>query len=290
MLYEMTIEDELLDGVFAISFVDNPAIQEDYVLLSKDSKFRVDIKLDKITNSKKKLVSGPILIPDKIIPRQNFDIVFRKETIRKISENFLMNGNKDNVTLQHQLPVNKIYMVESWIVEDPKKDKSNHLGYELPAGTWFATYKVVDDNLWSEFLETGKLKGFSLEGSFSQKEIEMAEEFNVDEEIKSIILKLSYTAADLETYYKWDLGPKPDEACPSCIEHSKQVLKLNDWIKRAIPAVKTGVQLGSTGLTTSFPHSPYGTFCQDACKCKLIKVQGPDFIKRIKRPTSRSRG
>ena len=123
-LFEMTIEDEMIDGVFAMSLVDNPAIQAEYVLLEEEKKISIELKLDKLVDKKRKVISGPALIPDIIIPRNGFDIKFSAETIRKISENFLIQGNKDNVTIQHQVPVNKINLVESWIVDDPINDKS----------------------------------------------------------------------------------------------------------------------------------------------------------------------
>jgi len=270
--YEMLIENELTDAVFAISLVDSPAIQEDYVLLSEDNTMKIELKLGKIIDEKKKIVTGPILVTDQVIPRKGFNIVFRKDTIRKISENFIINGNKDNVTLQHQFPISKVYLVESWIVEDPEKDKSTYLGFNLPAGSWMASYKITDDDLWNEYIETGVLKGFSLEGNFSKKEVHMCEHEeheDLDKEFREIYLTITYPASDLDSYYTWKTN-KADKNCPICESRDNQVKKLSEWITTGIPGAKNGDVVA--GITLTFSPGPYSTYCEDACKCKLEKV------------------
>jgi len=285
-IYEMIIEDALTDGIFAISLVDSPAIMEDYILLSKDNKIRIEIKLDKLVDEKRHVVSGPILVPDLVIPRKGYDIVFRKETIRKLSEKFMIENLKDNVTLQHQVSVNKVNMVESWIVEDTKNDKSSYYGYELPAGTWFGTYKVNDEELWQEYIASGVLKGFSVEGNFSQQEVELnnckleghiEELSDEDKEIFEIYLALTYPEKELNTYYKWEMGTG-DKQCPSCKEYNGQIFTLREWTRKAIPAVKNGTIIA--GMQCVFKYDPFGTYCESACQCKLVKVNSPDFIKK----------
>lgn len=289
-LYEMTIDDQLTDGIFAISLVDSPAIQEDYVLLSKDQKLRIEVKLEKLVDEKRKVVSGPILIPDLIIPRNGiegpYDIVFRKDTIRQLSEKFMIDNAMHNVTLQHQVSVNKVYMVESWIVEDSKTDKSAFLGYNLPVGSWFGTYKIADEALWTEYVDSGVLRGFSIEGNFSQNEVTMCEHTHEelseeDRQVLEVYLLLNYSVKDLDSYYEWKLGSEEANHpnCPSCIAFNGKIKKLRDWIATAIPSVKEGMTIA--GLTTSYPYSPYGTFCAHNCNCELVKVA--DTIK-IKNP------
>lgn len=286
--YEMLIDNELVDGVFAISLVDSPAIQTDYILLSdKTNKIQIDLKLEKLADEKRKIVTGAALIPDMIIPRNGYNITFSKETIRKISENFLINGYKDNVTVQHTQNVNKVYMVESWIVDDPKNDKAKKLGFNVPEGTWMTSFKVKDDELWKEYIESGVLKGFSIEGSFSQKEVQM-EEYDLDKALEEIVYRLAYTDKDLESYYKWELGEEKEGGhCPSCKKFNGEVKKLKDWINTAIPAKPEGYTIA--GLSTKYPHSPYGTFCQQHCNCSLIKVTADVIRRSIKRPTRPTR-
>ncbi len=85
-------------------------------------------------------------------------------------------------------------VVESWIVEDLAKDKSALYNLSVPVGTWMASVKVDDDNIWNEFVKSGKVKGFSLEGYFadkleSKKELakQQTEEELLIEKIKEIL-------------------------------------------------------------------------------------------------------
>lgn len=290
--YEMLIGDETKDGVFAISLVDSPAIQTDYVLLSNEKdKISIELKLEKLQDQKRRIVCGPALVPDMVIARKGYNIVFSKDTIRKISENFLINNYKDNVTLQHQMSVNKIYLVESWIVEDPKNDKATKLGFNVPEGTWMVSFKILDEQLWTEYVESGILKGFSIEGNFSKHEV------NLDAEIEHIVHTLlrkapkpsgmpvitEYELADLDSYYKWKMS-SDIENCPACLENSGKVKKLSQWLEIGMPRVKNGTEINFTdkgnlytSLNTDYTKTnpkkdPYGTFCEAACHCELVRV------------------
>ena len=291
--YEMLIGNEATDGVFAISLVDSPAILKDYVLLSKDhNKIRLDLRLEKLQDQKRRIVCGPALVPDMVIARKGYNIVFSKDTIRKISENFLMNNYKDNVTLQHQMSVNKIYLIESWIVEDSKNDKATKLGFDVPEGTWMVSFKILDEKLWTEYIETGLLKGFSIEGNFSQKEVKLEDDVDKDiEEIIYTLLKKSsskavvtqYDLADLDSYYVWKMSDEK-ENCPACKENSGKVKKLRTWLEVGMPRIKNGTSIDFvyngnvyTSLQTDYTKNnpakdPYGTFCENACNCELVLV------------------
>jgi hypothetical protein len=74
-----------------------------------------------------------------------------------------------NATLEHDKPLEGLVAVESWLVEDPKKDKSAAYGMEMPKGTWMLSMKVLNDEVWNSFVKTGKVKGFSIEGYFADK-------------------------------------------------------------------------------------------------------------------------
>lgn len=275
-LYEMIIDNPLTDAIFAISLVDTPAVEEDFILLSKENKINIELKLDKLTDKKRKVLTGVVLIPDKIIPRDGYDIVFSKETVRNLSENYMIEGHMNNITLQHKKPVNKVKMIENWIVEDPENDKAKALGFNVPKGTWLASFKILDDDLWSEFLESGILKGFSLEGQFSSRELNLTElptyppEAELDDDDKQVLLNVMYSPSDLNDFYIWRVSTK-DNNCPSCKGFDRKIKPLKEWLKIAIPAVKNGTKLA--GETCTFPHSPYGTYCEDACNCTLTKVR-----------------
>jgi len=80
-----------------------------------------------------------------------------------------MQGKQNNSTLEHQYQINGLSLVESWIVEDKVHDKSVKYGMDLPLGTWVGSVKVNNDEIWNEFVKTGKVKGFSIEGYFADK-------------------------------------------------------------------------------------------------------------------------
>ena len=116
---------------------------------------------------------GAALIPNKHIYRRNgedeYYIYFSKDTVLKASQLYLMQGKQNNSTLEHQYEINGLSLVESWIVEDKVHDKSVKYGMDLPLGTWVGSVKVNNDAIWNEFVKTGKVKGFSIEGYFADK-------------------------------------------------------------------------------------------------------------------------
>lgn len=279
--YEMLVEDEMMDGIFAISLVSDPAIESDFVMLNKDNKIRIDIKLEASDNMRH-VVTGLALVPDKIITRKGYNIKFSKDTIRKLSEKFMMENKKDNVTIQHKANISKVYLIESWIVEDPENDKTKFLGIKnVPTGAWAVSYKIDDEGLWNEFLKTGTLKGFSIEGSFSQKEIQM--EHNIDDDIRNIALALIYHPKFIDSKYEWKMKPDSDKVknCPVCKERNGQVHTLREWITIGIPGTPENTEVA--GMLTKYNTSPYSTYCEDACNCKLVRVSEPSDIKPIKR-------
>jgi hypothetical protein len=96
-------------------------------------------------------------------------IYFSKDTVLKASQMYLMKGNQNNSTLEHQHSLSGLTLVESWIVEDAKYDKSRKYGMNVPVGTWMGSVKVNNDEVWNEYVKTGKVKGFSIEGYFADK-------------------------------------------------------------------------------------------------------------------------
>ena len=165
-VYELFIEeDNEFSGVEAISIVEEPAIEEDFVALKAHKIEMAEVDTDK------RILMGPALIPDRKIYRRNdeeeYYIFFSKDTVRKASELFLARGNQNNSTLEHQYDLNGLSVVESWIVDDPQKDKSALYNLNVPEGTWMVAVKVNNEEVWQEFVKTGKVKGFSIEGYFS---------------------------------------------------------------------------------------------------------------------------
>jgi hypothetical protein len=185
---EITLREDD-DEVFAISLVEKPAIQSDWVTLSEQT-----IKM-KVVDEDKRIILGAVLIPDKKIPRRvgenEFNIFFKDHTIEKLSQNWMKKMNLGNVTLEHEQFITGVTPVESWVVKDYSCDKAKLFNLDVPNGTWVVAMKVDDDERWKEAKE-GKIKGFSIEGRFldyaeAAEGVKMSEEETLIEKIKQIL-------------------------------------------------------------------------------------------------------
>lgn len=181
-IFELVIDGKA-DGIDAISVVDRPAIEENFIALKEQH----EIKLAEVDNEQR-ILMGAALVPDKQIYRKNgkeeFYVYFSKETIKKASELFMINGNQNNATLMHDKKINDMSVVESWIIDDEVNDKSVKYGFSLPVGTWMISMKCNNDEIWNK-VKAGEIKGFSIEGYFADKA-----EFNSDREIYEQLKKL----------------------------------------------------------------------------------------------------
>ena len=175
MIYELVIEDENIDEVFAISLVKSPAMESNFVYFDKE-----EVKFAEV-NDEKRLVMGPILIPDKKVLRidgegKPYHVFFKPETIKRLSEMYLEKKYTDKSTLEHDGSVDGVNLVESWVVEDRMKDKSAVYGLSLPVGTWMGTFKINNDEIWEDYVKEGKVRGFSIEGLFGHNLVAAAKE------------------------------------------------------------------------------------------------------------------
>ena len=189
--------DETKDeyGINAVSVVRDPAIEENFVALNKH-----EVELKEV-DTEKRILMGAALIPNKQIYRRNKDkeyyIFFSEETVRKASELFLMRSNQNNATYEHERKMLEgMSVVESWIIEDEKLDKSVKYGFSLPKGTWMISMKVNNDDIWKS-VKDGEVKGFSIEGHFADK-YEMSKERLEKDEIIAYLKEILDTK--LESY------------------------------------------------------------------------------------------
>ena len=126
------------------------------------------------SNDDKMIVTGPAMIPNQLIPRKDamgnlFHVYFSKETIANIAKKFLADQNAHNTDINHNDEVvQENTLLESWIVDDPKMDKSTALGFNVPSGTWMTSYKINNKDTWSK-IKNGELNGFSVTGQFIEK-------------------------------------------------------------------------------------------------------------------------
>lgn len=158
-------------GISAISLVDFPAIEENFVFL------RADQPVKMAAQEERRMLFGPALIPDREIYRVAPDggeyyILFPREVVSEAAHAFLKKNQQHNATLMHEFAVSGLVVVESWLKEDAA-DKSVKFGFDLPIGTWFIGMKVEDDSIWEE-VKAGTFKGFSIEGIFKEVGVDMA--------------------------------------------------------------------------------------------------------------------
>ena len=190
-LYELLIDenDLLLSGVHALSIVENPAIQSDFIALG-DQK---PVLLAEV-NKDKQILMGAALIPDKPIYRKDGDeeyyVYFSKETIAKTAEAFFRNNNQNNATLEHAEVLDNMTVFESWIVEDPEFDKSKKYGLEVPEGTWMVSMKVDDKDVWDNYVKDNKVFGFSIEGKFANVLRKESSDMNFSDQVLDGTLEL----------------------------------------------------------------------------------------------------
>jgi hypothetical protein len=168
-ILELVIDEEQdVFGIEAISLVEQPAIESDWIAMSKEKEFMF-AEVDK----EKRILIGAALIPDKPIYRRDAEdeyyVYFSKNTVRKAMEMFMQFGNQNNWTLEHEHDVRGLTVVESWLVEDSDKDKSRVYNLDVPVGTWMVGVKVNNEAIWNEWVKSSKVKGFSIEGFFVDK-------------------------------------------------------------------------------------------------------------------------
>jgi hypothetical protein len=188
---ELIIDEENASlAIDAVSLVEFPAIESDWVALKKDS----NITLAKVDEDKRLLI-GAALIPDKKIYRFNpetqkeYNVYFSKETIKRASELYLMNNNQDSATLEHDTKISGITAVESWIVADKDRDKSAVYNINVPVGTWMLSLKVDNDEIWQK-VKDKSVKGYSIEGFFTQKLSKLSKQDYTESDILNALAEI----------------------------------------------------------------------------------------------------
>ena len=182
-LFELQIQDNE-DEIFAISLVENPAIESDFMYFGKETEMFAAV------DNEQHMLIGAILIPDKKILRVEadgtpYEVFFTKDTVAKLAQNYLAKKYVSNATLEHDNKIKGVTLVESWI-KDGKLDKSNNYGLNLPIGTWVGMMRIDDPKIWNDYIKTGKVKGFSVEALMSHKLVKASIEEIIDKEVMEL--------------------------------------------------------------------------------------------------------
>jgi len=223
-VYEAIFNEETTEGVYALSVVENPAMEDMWVALSEHPQ-----KIEFSTvDEDKHLLLGAALIPNKKIYRNvdghEFYITFSEETIEKLAHSFFKNQKNNNSSLEHDVKLDGMSVVEGWIVDDPNNDKSNAYGKTYEKGTWVTMMKVDNDEIWNK-VKNGKVKGFSIDAVLNLQPLNLNTNIN----------KLEMTKTDFLDAIRamFTAEPKVEETAPE--EVQVQVEEVKEEVVAAEP-------------------------------------------------------
>jgi len=186
-VYEAIFKEGETQGVYALSVVENPAMEDLWIALSEQPQQIEFAKVD----DEKRLLLGAALIPNKKIYRNidgnEFYITFSEQTIEKLAHEFFKNQSNNNSSLEHEVKLEGMSVVEGWIVEDSKNDKSNAYGKEYEKGTWVTMMKVDNNEVW-EKVKSGDIKGFSIDAVLGLTKLNLKSEIKMTNEVKDSIV------------------------------------------------------------------------------------------------------
>lgn len=175
-----------------ISLVEDPAIEIDYYTFSKEATSKVNFK---IQDAEKQMIAGCLMVPNMPIYRRDpqtdeeYYVVMSEQTIENAVKKFAKKGFNVNINANHSTDVPGAFLMENWIISDPKNDKSNTFGFSnLVKGSWFGIV-YLESEAWAKYIKSGELKtgGFSVEGIFSTGEIVDNISMSSDDEFLSFI-------------------------------------------------------------------------------------------------------
>jgi hypothetical protein len=186
-IYKLTINDNDNTGVDYTAFVDVPAHLKGFVSFNKNEPLKYEF------NEEKRIVTGVMISADLPIYRKDSElgehyVLFDSETITQIKEKFHKLGNNNNVNEMHDpaLKQEGVFLVASYQIGGDKNPSAPKIfeGQDLKDGTWIASYKVENDELWTK-VKNGEFQGFSVEGMFYKEPISIKKE-KMSKKTKSI--------------------------------------------------------------------------------------------------------
>lgn len=160
-IYELMLDQDN-DGVYCISLVDKPAIEQDFLVFDAQE----ELQFTKV-DEEKHIVYGPAMIPDMLIYRKDqrgreYYVKFSKETIAQIAQKFHKDNCIYNISVGHEIDVDDCYVFTSYLI-----DRENGLDpvqfRNIADGSWIVGVKVDNDNVWNAIKNTDLLRGFSVE-------------------------------------------------------------------------------------------------------------------------------
>ena len=175
-IYELKLDKDN-DGVYCISLVDYPAIEQDFLVFDAQE----ELKFTKV-DEEKHIVYGPVMVPDMMIYRRDaqgreYYVKFSKETVAQLAEKFHRDNCIFNISVAHEIDVTGCFVFTSYLIDrengiDPVQFKT------VADGSWIVGVKVENEKVWDAIKNTDLLRGFSVEVIATPYKMEKTEPTN----------------------------------------------------------------------------------------------------------------
>jgi uncharacterized protein YfcZ (UPF0381/DUF406 family) len=169
-IIELTLED-ITQGIDATALVENPAIQRNWMTFKEQKDFKF-----KTHNEEKRVLAGALMVADFPMYRnmngKEFFVKFSAETILQLADRMVLNNKLTAFNFEHDAKKELADMhIQQFFIINTELGVNTPLGFEeLPNGSLFAFVKVNNEQVWNDYVKTGIVKGFSIEGNFATKE------------------------------------------------------------------------------------------------------------------------
>lgn len=182
-LYDISIDPtDFETGLNAISLVENPAVEVDFLAFAKD-----ESAVLQFADEERHIITGIALLADtpiyRIAPdRTEYYVRFTKDCIRELVEKYFKFGLTNSVNIEHKDNqfVDGVTMLESYIIDKERGICPNEFA-SAPDGSWVVSYKVNNLDVWNK-IKSGEVKGFSVQGLFHIIETKLEMNSNKPEE------------------------------------------------------------------------------------------------------------
>jgi hypothetical protein len=217
-IIELTLE-ELEQGIDATALVENPAIQRNWMAFKEHKSFNF-----KTHNEDKRILAGALMVADFPMYRnmngKEFFVKFSSETIEQLADRMVLNNKLTAFNFEHDAKKELADMhIQQFFIINTELGVNTPIGFEeLPNGSLFAFVKVNNEQVWNDYVKTGIVKGFSIEGNFATKEefseqqiINELEQINKIDNMSDALKKLNELADKLKAKFSEGYPEKEEE-------------------------------------------------------------------------------
>ena len=204
-IYNAEIKDER-DGIIAISFVEEPAVESNFMLFGKQ------IPLF-FANEEKRNILGVIMRADFPIYRRDIDgnefyITYSADTIAKMAQKYFDSGAVNMTSTDHSGEALDGVSLVQWYIKDTDKGIVPNGFDDVNDGSLFAEFHIENEELWTA-CKKGTFEGFSLEGYFTTEKTNLKSdkmENKIMQKVRELLVKLAKVTTDKgELSYEGDL-------------------------------------------------------------------------------------